>query len=299
MRVGQERQKPIEYVVQFMESKNLWQILFVILVCLGCIGILQDFIHSGINRYSFYIEESVLYKTGWLLFLPLLYLQSGILQTKKLSFFFQATGAILLPIAAHSFLTPLIIWFVSSTLYSHTYSYFKVLKYILAEDFNYLLTIYGLFLIGHLCSAKLKLSKAKTDGDVSYTSSDEDHYPELLPQIESLKKIVVANGRNFVSIQTDEILYFAAATPYIVIQTVDKRYLHSETLKSISESLDKSLFVRTHKSRIVNLAKVVSYKSRLNGDYDLLLENGEKIRLSRNYAENFKRLYASTPHVKQ
>ena len=47
-------------------------------------------------------------------------------------------------------------------------------------------------------------------------------------------------------------------------------------------------FVQIHKSLIVNLAHVESYKSRLNGDYDITMSNGTSLRLSRTYARAFK-----------
>lgn len=58
--------------------------------------------------------------------------------------------------------------------------------------------------------------------------------------------------------------------------------------------LDTRTFVRVHKSTIVNLEKVSSFKSRLNGDYDLLLKNGTIVRLSRTYAANFKNEFTGT-----
>ncbi|MGH9949634.1 MAG: LytR/AlgR family response regulator transcription factor, partial [Pyrinomonadaceae bacterium] len=67
-----------------------------------------------------------------------------------------------------------------------------------------------------------------------------------------------------------------------------KRYLHNETLKSILETLDNETFVRIHKSLIVNISNVRSYKSRLNGDYDLTVADGTSLRLSRTYAATFK-----------
>ncbi|RYF37203.1 MAG: LytTR family transcriptional regulator, partial [Cytophagaceae bacterium] len=50
-----------------------------------------------------------------------------------------------------------------------------------------------------------------------------------------------------------------------------------------------------HKSCIVNITKVRSYQSRLNGDYDLLLSNEVVLRVSRNYASGFKTAFEG-PH---
>jgi two-component system, LytTR family, response regulator len=294
MRIQQPMMKEIDYWRQFPDRKMLWQILLVAMVGVVFVMVLQDFIHSSINNYSFYISESLLYKTVWILFFPILYSQFLILKKSKSKLIFRVGFAILISIGVHLLLTPLTIWFFSEVFYSHTYSFYRVLTYTLSEDFYKLLIIYSLSGIAyayHANTTKNEPAEFNAELPISPPKSkdiDETH----------CEKIVVSNGRNYVSIPMNDIFYVAAATPYISLQLEKQRYLYSATLKSIGEKLDKSCFVRVHKSAIVNFSKVISYKSRLNGDYDLLLENGDKIRLSRNYAGNFKKLFNSTPQVK-
>ena len=85
-------------------------------------------------------------------------------------------------------------------------------------------------------------------------------------------------GESKIALNTIEI---TAATPYISIHLEKRKYLYSETLKTICDQLDNNTFIRIHKSTIVNISKVRSFKSRLNGDYDLLLTDGSSLRLSR------------------
>lgn len=106
-----------------------------------------------------------------------------------------------------------------------------------------------------------------------------------------LENIVISNGKDNTIVKVNDILQITSATPYIAIQLQNKKYLHTETLKSISEQLDNRIFIRVHKSTVVNTNKVVSFKSRLNGDYDLFLINGNEIRLSRTFAAHFKKLF--------
>ncbi|WP_254788460.1 LytR/AlgR family response regulator transcription factor [Cellulophaga baltica] len=88
-------------------------------------------------------------------------------------------------------------------------------------------------------------------------------------------------------------IQITSATPYICIHLENKRHLHSETLKSMCGQLDSNVFVRVHKSSVVNISKVSSFKSRLNGDYDLQLANGDLVRLSRTYATDFKNRFGA------
>ncbi len=114
-----------------------------------------------------------------------------------------------------------------------------------------------------------------------------------------MEKIIVSNGTNNIPVAVNDIMYITASTPYIVLHLESKQHLHSETLKSIQEQLDKSRFIRVHKSTIVNIDKVTSYKSRSNGDYDLTLQNGATTRLSRNFASGFKACFDNPTLVKQ
>lgn len=113
----------------------------------------------------------------------------------------------------------------------------------------------------------------------------------------NIEKIVIGNGKNNTIVAVNDIYRITAETPYISIQLEEKKYLHKATLKSISTQLDNKIFIRVHKSTIVNLDKVVSLKSRLNGDYDILLENGIELRLSRTYAAHFKSNFNNTHRV--
>jgi two-component system LytT family response regulator len=69
-----------------------------------------------------------------------------------------------------------------------------------------------------------------------------------------------------------------------------KRYFDSRTLKDFEDLLNPEFFLRVHRSSMVNTAYVKALTSRQNGDYDALLENGQTVRLSRHYRENWQQL---------
>jgi DNA-binding LytR/AlgR family response regulator len=109
-----------------------------------------------------------------------------------------------------------------------------------------------------------------------------------------ISTIIVSEGNKKQSIAVSEILYFSANPPYINIHLEGKKYLHNETLKSISNKLNPEQFVRIHKSTLVQIKMVASLTTRLNGDYDLILKNNVQLRLSRNFAADFKNLFIKT-----
>ena len=104
-----------------------------------------------------------------------------------------------------------------------------------------------------------------------------------------LTDIIVPEGNNKKSvIAAKDVLYFEACPPYVNIRHRSRRCLITGTLRSLELQLNPELFVRVHKSHIVNIAEVVSFQSRLNGDYDATLSDETIVRVSRNYALVFK-----------
>lgn len=263
---------------QIFNSENFKKQLLLLVAFVIVFTIFQDFLHSNFNNYHFYFSESLLFKCFWLLFLPLLLVQSHYLKTylkqPKRSKTLVVLLSVILPTILHLLLFPIAVWLLSVLFFDHTYNILATLNYTLSEDFYKYILIYGL--------AALMLSYRKTP------------YPSSNLPIPFLQKITVNTGRNYIAIPVEDILFIAASAPYIAIHTAEKTYLHTETLKSMGNKLDPQQFIRVHKSTVINISKVASYKSRLNGDYDLLLSNEETVRLSRNYAHSFKLLLHSS-----
>lgn len=244
-----------------------------ILVVILVVTILQDFLHSKFNSYSFYLSESLLFNLFWVLVIPIgfglryTFQQLPILRTIKSRFLqeilFVFAGSII-HIVAYSAL----IFGISALFYSHTFGFGGNLMYTISQDLYKYLFIYA--------AISLLVFRKKQDSKLVETSSKiQDH-------------LVIGSGRTNLIVPINEIIYICSSSPYIEIHTADKKHLHSETLKSIVEKLDLAQFLQIHKSTIINLQQVVSYKSRLNGDYDVLLQNGQELRLSRNFVTRFK-----------
>lgn len=258
--------------------KNLPQ-LIVIVLSIVSLAVFQDFLESQRNGYSFYLSESILFKTVWFLFIPQLALIKRILSNQKIDSFSKKVSLIVLSIAIHLIVLTLVFSLCSIIFFNGSYSIYKIVSYTLANDFYKLVIVYAAFVFIH-----------------KYLSNKIPETVTLNNKI-GTQKIVIANGKKRTILEVNDIYRITAETPYISIQLEDKKYLHTETLKSISTQLDNSMFVRVHRSTIVNMDKVVSLKSRLNGDYDILLKNGIELRLSRTYAANFKSMFKNTHQV--
>ncbi|WP_343522257.1 LytTR family DNA-binding domain-containing protein [Pedobacter sp.] len=238
------------------------------------LSVFQDLLQANFNNYAFYLSESMLFNSFWLLFIPMVYLNIKILGTEKLKTFkYLPLQLFLASVILHMLLFSVIVWLLSELFFDHTYALLQNFYYTLSESGYILLLIYGALIL-FLKYAAPKLSLI---------------LPPPVKKPEVLSKITISNGRKYVNIDVMDIICIKALTPYIAICLENNQYLHSETLKSVSEKLDQDKFIRVHKSTIINIDKMVSYRSRLNGDYDIAMEDGTMVRLSRTYFTKFKR----------
>lgn len=183
-----------------------------------------------------------------------------------------------LAIICHLFSYPALVWIISKIFYYHTFDYWQTFYFGLSAYFIKSVIIYGFsFLIYILINEKIQLSQI------------EKNVEEIINKQEFISSILIVDINNKkLLLKVNDILYFSANSPYISIYISQKRYLHTETLKSLEKQLDNKQFVRIHKSHIVNIHKISSIESRQNGDYDITLSDNTILRLSRNYAKNFK-----------
>lgn len=262
-----------QQVYQALQNKHrLFQVLIAVLLLMISANVLLDFLFAQFQNSAFYISESLLFSSFWILFVPFLFLQLKFIKG-KVKFGYHLL-VICIVIFLHLFIYPALVWILSFIFYNHTFSYWQTFDFGLTAYFIKLMLIYS-FTSGVFVIYNIKFNPVKVEHGVENMSF--------------LKFITVSDNNNIKRIlPTNEIFYFSANSPYISIHHPTKKYLQTGTLKSLETQLDNRAFVRIHKSYIVNINKTISYQSRLNGDYDLTLSNGVILRMSRNYAPVFK-----------
>lgn len=272
---AQIKTPPIKFDVNFDISRFL-RITGIIIVGVISICILQDFLEAKRSQYSFNFSESLLFKSVWVLFLPILAVLYFLIKRDKMWNWKRKLQAVLLAILLHLLMLPVLSYVFSSIFFNNQYDVYKFFSYSLSHDLFKLISVYILFVSGF---SYLKYPKNQAM-DLEEVQLQNEREVEFL---------LIKNGKSIEKICIREIVLIEAAKPYISIHTTEKSFLYAETLKSIYHQLGKETFVQIHRSRIVNTEYVKAYHSRLNGDYDVLLKSGEKIRLSRTYVEGFKK----------
>ncbi|HQZ98323.1 MAG TPA: LytTR family DNA-binding domain-containing protein [Pyrinomonadaceae bacterium] len=261
----------------YKAQQRIYTVLAAVLIVCVLLTVIFDVLESRLESHSaFYLSESFLFSSFWWLFAPLIFGQFYFARAHRGKI--SNLLLVLSPISIHLFAYPALIWALSSALYQHTFPYRQTLEYELTRYGFILLIVYPASLVLYRL---LEGEKTPVQPIVKETAHTQR------PAFAS--SIVVADGSKRTVLETKDILYFSASPPYIYIHHKTKRYLHNETLKSVLAKLDSSLFVRVHRSTIVNISEVRSFRSRSNGDYDLSLSDGTELRLSRNFAADFKK----------
>lgn len=93
--------------------------------------------------------------------------------------------------------------------------------------------------------------------------------------------------------------YFIEPKDIFYFESVDKKtffYTQSQVLEThlrlyeIEEQLSKYDFFRASKSTIINISKIKKLSPRFNGKLDALLENDERLIISRQYVHTIKQI---------
>lgn len=259
-------------ILQDKQKQTTQIVIAILLMVLSTVGL--DFLFSQFQNNSFYISESLLFSSFWILFFPLLHIQSSLTKkTKRLS---HSLGIVGLIMVTHLLIYPALVWILSKTFYYHTFSYWQTFNFGLSAYFIKTVIVYGFSLMFFTILNK-EFNQPQITNEVKEDTDQQNFISSIL---------VSDNNKTFV-LEVNDVLYFLANSPYVNIYHPSKKYLHTGTLKSLEAQLNNQ-FVRIHKSHIVNLNNVISYQSRQNGDYDLTLSDDTILRVSRNYAKKFK-----------
>ena len=93
------------------------------------------------------------------------------------------------------------------------------------------------------------------------------------------QKIAIPHNDGFLFLDPSEIVYLQAYGEYCYLITNEKKILISKTLKSIEEMLDQSLFIRIHRSFLVNKENIRFFKQK--GKIAVEMSNGDVLEVSR------------------
>jgi two-component system, LytTR family, response regulator len=103
-----------------------------------------------------------------------------------------------------------------------------------------------------------------------------------------LDRIVVKSAGEVCFLKTSDIEWIEAADYYACLHVGAKTHLLRRSMAELEQDLDPNMFCRVHRSSIVNLERVQGLKLAEDGEYEIMLENGTRVRLSRRYRKHLE-----------
>jgi two-component system, LytTR family, response regulator len=97
------------------------------------------------------------------------------------------------------------------------------------------------------------------------------------------ERIIVKSAGQVLFVRHAEIDWVEAADYYSCLHVGTKTYLVRRSMTDLESQLHPAIFCRVHRSAIVNLNRVAGLQTGAEGESEVLLHNGEKLRLSRRY----------------
>lgn len=115
---------------------------------------------------------------------------------------------------------------------------------------------------------------------------------QLLKLIYAVKagreKITALQDGNYFQVAPEEIYYFEAVDNKVFLYLEREVYETKMRLYELEDSFQGTDFFRASKSCIVNLSKVKRLSPAFNGRFEALMQNGERVIISRQYVSVLK-----------
>ena len=89
----------------------------------------------------------------------------------------------------------------------------------------------------------------------------------------------------------NDIYYIEANEDKVFLYCKDKVYETNSRLYELENKLETCSFIRISKSILLNLNKLDNVKALLNGRYEAMLINNEKLIITRHYVSDFKKKF--------
>jgi two-component system LytT family response regulator len=105
-----------------------------------------------------------------------------------------------------------------------------------------------------------------------------------------MSRLFVRAGGAIIPLAVSEVSWFEARGDYVAAHAGPVRHLVHLSLNRLEERLDPARFVRIHRTHIVNLERVKSFRPLGKGRLEAVLGDGTRLAVSRNRAQELRGL---------
>lgn len=127
------------------------------------------------------------------------------------------------------------------------------------------------------------IEKAKEKSERKENESDKlKEFVNTVAGTEKTERIVVKTGTKIQVIPVDALLYLEAQDDYVMLHTAEGKFLKQQTMKHYESTLDSAVFVRIHRSYIVNVHQVTRIEPYEKESWQVVLKNNLKLPMSKS-----------------
>lgn len=103
-------------------------------------------------------------------------------------------------------------------------------------------------------------------------------------------RLTVKSPRGMTFLRTEEIDWVDAAGNYVRLNSKGNAFLMRETMSALEQRLDPEMFLRIHRSTIVNIERIREIRPLQHGEHLVILDNGQRLTMSRSYRHRLDEL---------
>lgn len=118
-----------------------------------------------------------------------------------------------------------------------------------------------------------------------------DLLQEMRPQKQFIDRIMVKTSDRMYLVKVEDIDWIEADDNYAKLHVGNKYHLLRQTMKSLEDTLDPGIFLRIHRSVIVNMDRIKEIQQWFNNEYTVILKDGTELTMSRGYKDKAKEMF--------
>ena len=152
------------------------------------------------------------------------------------------------------------------------------------------------YLLKPFSAERLHSAVARARDQIRAAERRDDHHQSKdgAAQSQYTARIIFKSRGRILFLPVSDIRWIGAEENYVRICTGTETHLLRETMSSMEQRLDPELFLRVHRSAIVNLHYVKEVRTETRGDFMVHLVNGQKLAMSRSYHARISDLLSPT-----
>jgi two-component system LytT family response regulator len=119
-------------------------------------------------------------------------------------------------------------------------------------------------------------------------TQDRSAVPDYRPAARAADRVAVRNNGRVFFLKVNDIDWIEASDNYVCLHCGKDTHVVRETMSDLERRLDPALFIRVHRSAIVNLDRVKELQPWFRGDYRVVLNDGTELTLTKTHRDKLE-----------